>query len=101
MVVLHVQKVVGSGHQGSLGDLGPHPMASTERRASLAEVEPLEEGGNRGDLVGFFIECLLTWHGQAVGGDGRPHAGLVAGVWLWRRCDLCTDPLVPCSFRKI
>ena len=76
LVVLDGEEVVGPSIQDRLGDggLAAHGIG---RDQGALEIEPLDEGRNGGDLVGFFKYRLLspcrrmTEHQPAVGREDR------------------------------
>ena len=64
LIVLHGQEVVGFGIEDALSNvwIASH---SINRDQSTFEVDALHQCRDSGDLVGFFIGCLLAQH-QAV-----------------------------------
>ena len=69
MIVLHGQEVVGFGIEEALSDVWIASHAINRDQGTF-EVDALRQCRNGGDLVGFFIGCLLAQH-QAVGRGER------------------------------
>ena len=70
LVVLDRQKVVGPCIDDGLGEsrVAAHGVDGDQ---GAVQVQPLQEGRNGGDLVGFHVHRLLPQHQLGVGGEGR------------------------------
>ena len=68
LVVLHGQEVIDLRVEDALGDIriASHGVDGDERAFKVDAFQKRRDGG---DLVGFFVDCLLAQHQPAGGGQ--------------------------------